>query len=102
VSDALLSAAEAARRLGVSRSTLYGWLVQSDQGAFQLRGQRVTIQYLQGGPRGQGRILLEPGEIDRLKDLMRVHPQRPRQPMTPRPRPTFPGIHVPLGRPDLS
>lgn len=90
---------EAARRLGVAAATLYGWLGQSDKGLFYVRGVPVTVGYMQGGPRGRGRIRIEAAEVERLKDLMRVRPEpRPRRapPATRR----FPGITVPLGRPD--
>jgi hypothetical protein len=59
-----------------------------------------TIQYFQGGPRGQGRILLEAAEIERIKELMRVRSQ----PFHPRRLPVrqdaYPGIAVPLGHPE--
>ena len=74
MSGKLLSSQEAAQRLGISVTSLYDWLARSDRGQFVLRGQRLTIQYLQGGARGQGRIKLEESEIERLKDAMRVHP----------------------------
>jgi hypothetical protein len=98
--DELLSAKEAARRLAMAVTTLYDWLGQSDRGLLLLRGQPVTIQYLQGGPAGQGRIRIQASEVERLKDLLRVrpHPIRPRRPPS---RPdSFPGITVVLGRPD--
>lgn len=99
MSDDLLTADQAARRLGVAVATLYDWLGRSDAGLLVVRGRSVTIRYLQGGPRGQGRIRVEPAEVERLKELMQVrpHPVRPRRPAAPRDR--FPGIHVPLGRP---
>ena len=49
--DELLVAKEAARRLGVTVSTLYSWLGQSARGLLVIRGVSVTIEYLQGGPR---------------------------------------------------
>src|SRR5947209_13376600 len=55
VSDPLLTAADAARRLGISVTTLYDWLGQSDCGILVLRGKSVTIGYFQAGARGQGR-----------------------------------------------
>jgi len=99
LNDALLPAPTAATRLGISVTTLYDWLGQSDRGVLVIRGQRATIEYFQGGPRGQGRIQIEAVELDRLRELMRVHPQRaiPRQ--LPVRRDHFPGIKVPLGRP---
>lgn len=94
-----LSAQEAARRLGMAVTSLYDWLGQSDRGRLIVRGQPVTIDYLQGGPKGQGRIQIEVAEIERLKQLMRVRPQ-PAVPRRPPVRPhLFPGITVPLGRP---
>ena len=100
MSDELFSAQEAARRLGVSVTTLYDWLGQSDRGLFLIRGQSVTIHYFQGGPRGQGRIRIEAAEIERLKELMRVRHRLapPRRPAIR--RDAFPGITVKLGRPD--
>jgi len=100
MSDELLSTREAARRLGMAVASLYDWLGQSDRGLLVIRGRPVTISYLQGGPQGQGRIRIEAGEVERLKDLLRVRPQptRPRRP--PARRDSFPGITVPLGRPD--
>lgn len=99
IDDQLLTAKAAAQRLGVSALTLYGWLGLSDVGEFLIRGQQVTIRYFQTGPRGQGRIRIESGEVERVKELMRVRPQH----VIPRRRPTrrdqFPGITVPLGRP---
>jgi hypothetical protein len=100
MSDELLSSREAARRLGITVTTFYDWLGQSDRGLLVIRGQRVSIHYLQGGPQGQGRIRIEAAEVERLKSLMRVHPE-PLVPRRPRIRQdTFPGITVPLGRPD--
>jgi transposase-like protein len=99
--DQLLTVQEAARRMGITTASLYGWLAQSDTGTLQIRGQSVTIDYLQGGAKGQGRIRIEAQEIERLKELMRVKPLRP-VPRRPSIRPAqFPGITVPLGRPDL-
>jgi hypothetical protein len=100
--EELLSAQEVARRLRIAVATLYDWLGQSDRGMLLVRGQPVTIDYLQGGPRGQGRIRIEAQEVERLKDLLRVRPQ----PHVPRPpplrNPSFPGITVDLGRPTAS
>lgn len=100
MSDELLSAEDAARRLGISRASLYEWLAQSDRGTFMLRGRLVTINYLQGGPRGQGRIKIEAGEIERLKDRMRARPRRQSPKRQSAPSRAFPGITVRLGRPD--
>jgi transposase-like protein len=98
--DELLTAREAARRLGVTTATLYGWLGQSDRGLLVIRGQPVTATYLQGGPRGRGRIRVEAAEVERLKQLMRVTPRPDRLRRPPTRCDAFPGIHVPLGRPD--
>ncbi len=97
----LLSAQEAARRLGISTAGLYDWLAQSNAGALVIRGQPVAIDYFQGGPRGQGRIKIEADEVERIKELMRVRPgpARQRRPPTSR-KQLYPGIAVPLGRPD--
>ena len=99
MSDELLSAKEAAHRLGATVTTLYSWLGLSDRGLLTIRGRPVTIEYFQGGPRGQGRIHLEVGEIERLRDLMRVRPVRERRFRRPPDTGRFPGIVVPLGRP---
>src|SRR4051794_13849643 len=79
--DDLLTTTEAARRLGISVTSLYDWLGRSDRGLLVIRGREVAIDYLQGGPAGQGRIRIEPAEIERIKELMRVRPcpARPRQ-----------------------
>lgn len=95
-----LSAGEAASRLGISVLTLYDWLGQSDGGEFVLRGQEVTIEYFQGGRRGQGRIRILQSEVDRLLNLMKVRPKS--QPIRRSPRPNQPKRHITatLGRPD--
>lgn len=99
MSDDLLTAADAAARLGVSVTTLYDWLGRSRIGALEIRGQRVVINYLQGGARGQGRIRIEVREVERLRELMRVRPlSAPVRRIRSSPR-NWPGIHVPLGRP---
>jgi transposase-like protein len=96
-------AQEAARRLGITVTTFYDWLGQSDRGLLTIRGEPVTIDYLQGGPRGHGRIAVEPAEIERLKNLMRVVPDpRAIPPVRRLPIMKFPGITVPLGRPGRS
>jgi hypothetical protein len=95
----LVSAQEAARRLGVAVRSLYDWLNQSERGEFVIRGEPVTIDHFQTGGRGQGRILLEIREVERLKNLFRV---RPRKPVPRRQRAkhqAYPGITVELGRP---
>ena len=96
----LLSTQAAAMRLGVSVATLYDWLARSNAGEFMLRGRHFTIDYYQGGPRGQGRIQIEETEIERLREAMRVHPQPVRQRHPPVRIQHYPGITVPLGRPD--
>jgi hypothetical protein len=100
MADELLSAKEAARRLAMSVTTLYDWLGQSDRGLLLIRGQPVTIQYLQGGPAGQGRIRIQASEVERLKDLLSVRPHRSRSRRLPSRPDSFPGITVVLGRPD--
>lgn len=100
MSEELLSTKESARRLGISVASLYDWLGQSDRGTFVIRGQATTIDYLQGGPRGQGRIKLAASEVERIKQRMRVLPTRQRRRAAPVPQRVFPGIVVPLGRPD--
>jgi hypothetical protein len=100
VVERLLSANEAAERLGITKTSLYAWLAQSDAGNLVIRGVPFTIDYLQGGAKGQGRIKIESREVQRIREAMRVRPRpdRPRRP--PRRRQTFPGITVKLGRPD--
>ena len=98
--DELLSAQEAARRLGITATTLYDWLGQSNHGLLVIRGQRVAIDYLQGGTKGQGRIKITQGEVERIKDLMRVRAQYGAVRRAPVRRDSFPGITVPLGRPN--
>ena len=95
-----LSASCAARRLGITVSTLYSWLGLSDHGLLVIRGRAVSIDYYQGGPRGQGRICIEEHEVARVRELMRVHPQKRRQ-HHPRlnQHNIYPGIVVALGRP---
>jgi len=93
----LLSSKEVAQRLGISTATLYDWLAKSNSGSLIIRGRDVTIDYFQGGPRGQGRIKLEVQEVQRLKELMRVRPR-----VVPKRRPAvkqyhYPGITVKLG-----
>jgi transposase len=98
--DELLSTREAARRLGISRASLYDWLAQSNAGSLLIRGRPATIDYLQGGRNGQGRIKVEAKEVERLRELMRVRPS-PAPPRRPVVRPQlYPGITVKLGRPD--
>lgn len=98
--EELLSSQMAAKSLGISVASLYDWLARSDCGELIIRGQPFTIAYFQGGARGQGRIQIEPSEIDRLKGAMRVRPQSIRCRQRPQQIQHFPGITVPLGRPD--
>jgi len=98
--SALLSTTEAARRLGISRATLYEWLARSNAGSFLIRGQSVTIAHYRSGAAGQGPIKFEAEEIERLKNLMRVTPRRPRPRRKPAKPVSFPGITVRLGVPD--
>jgi len=53
MSEDMLDTTEAARRLGLARSTLYTWVSKSDAGNFSLQGRSVSINYLQTGSRGQ-------------------------------------------------
>lgn len=99
MSDELLTAAAAAVRLGITVTTLYDWLGRSRIGRLEIRGRRVTISYLQGGAKGQGRIRIEAQEVERLRELMRVSTIIPPPRRTPLRRDSFPGIVVPLGRP---
>ncbi len=98
-SSDLLSAQQAASRLGISVSSIYDWLSQSDRGEFVIRGESVTIDYFQTGRRGQGRIRLAVDEVERLKELFRVRPRKPAPRRQPIKLQTFPGITVALGRP---
>ena len=95
-----LSAQEAAEKLGISTSSFYDWLAQSNAGQFMLRGRSATIDYYQGGRKGQGRIRIKQTEVDRLMGLMRVAPQSPRSTRSPRQRPRLTHINSPLGRPE--
>lgn len=102
MSEQFFTAKYAAMRLGITVATFYDWLGQSDCGLLVIRGEKVTVRYYQGGRQGQGRIRIEADEIERLRELMRVVPQRRavRGPAVRHDR--FPGIHVPLGRPATS
>ena len=100
MSSDLLSTADAARLLGISVPTLYGWLSQSDAGEFQLRGEPVTIAYLQTGPKGQGRIKIYRKEVDRLLDLMVARPKPGPRRRTLRSKPSLQHITARLGRPE--
>ncbi len=46
MSDDLLNPREAAQRLGITVTTLYDWLSQSDYGLLKIRGEQVTVDYL--------------------------------------------------------
>ena len=58
-----LTAKDAADAFGISVTTFYEWLTQSDQGTFEIRGEHVSLAYFQGGRKGQGRIQIEPSEV---------------------------------------
>ncbi len=98
--DGFLTSKEAASQLGISVAGLYQWLAESDAGSFVIRGQPFTIDYFQGGAKGQGRIRIEPREVERLMEAMRVRPRPSRQRKSPVARQQYPGIIVPLGRPN--
>ena len=110
--EAVLTAAEGDRRFplvvfGVERlaKLLFSFVEfvrrGVDSGELIIRGQPVTIEYYQGGAKGQGRIRIAAAEVERLTELMRVRtqPVAPRRPYV-QPR-QFPGITVPLGRPGV-
>ena len=99
MSAALLTVRESAQRLGVAPSQLYTWLRQSNRGEFVLRGQHVTIEYLQGGPRGPDRIRIHACEVKTLNELILVSPREMPRPRRPARRDMFREISVPLGRP---
>ncbi len=99
MSKVFLSSQEAAHQLGISVASWYEWLARSDDGEFILRGQPITINYLQTGARGQGRIQIEPSEIERIQDAMRVLPKPKFKRSLPARTQHYPGITVPLGRP---
>lgn len=96
----LLSAKESAQELGVTVATLYGWLGLSRHNMLEIRGQRITVNYFQGGPKGQGRILIEAREVARLKEAMRVTSVAMPPRRTPIRYEAYPGIVVAIGRPD--
>ena len=102
MSEQFLTATHAAMRLGITVTTLYDWLGQSDYGLLIIRGEKVTVRYYQGGPQGQGQIRIEANEVERIREFMRVVPKRMavRSPDVRHNR--FPGINVPLGRPATS
>ena len=96
----LLDTKEAARRLHISRNTLYGWLKSSNAGNFKLRFETVTIWHLQGGAKNQGRILIPATEVERLLSLMEVAPSPKRKRRRPNKNPPLRYITGKLGRPD--
>ncbi|EAQ80663.1 hypothetical protein [Blastopirellula marina] len=99
-STTFLSSTDAAERLGIAVLTLYEWLSQSDAGEFQIRGRQVSIDYYQGGRRGQGRIRLAEKEVERLQGLMRVSPGCKQYQRSPTRKPKMQHITASLGRPD--
>jgi hypothetical protein len=100
MSRELLSSQDAARRLGISTATLYDWLAQSDAGTFMIRGQPTTINYYQGGRKGQGRIKIDSQELERLLELMFVSPKSQPIRRAPRKQTSMQHITTTLGRPD--
>ena len=100
MSHELLSSHEAAKRLGISRTTLYDWLSQSDSGFFVISGVAVSINYYQTGRNGQGRIQIEAKEIERLLSLMKVAPHSKRPLRTTRKKASLTHITATLGRPE--
>lgn len=100
MSSELLTTEEAARRLAISRATLYDWMRQSNGGSFAIRGQAVSIDYYQGGGKGQGRIKIEAEEIERLLSLMRVAPMPAQKLIRPTKKQPLRYINVKLGRPE--
>lgn len=95
-----LSSDEAAKRLGISRATLYEWLSQSDSGSFVIRCTSVTINYYQSGRRGQGRIQIDAEEIEKLLLLMKVSPNPKQRLRSTRKKPSLTHITTTLGRPE--
>ena len=96
----LLSSHQAASWLGISTATLYDWLSQSDAGTFAIRGQPLSINYYQGGRKGQGRIKIDRQEVERLLGLMRVSPRSTPVRQPPTKKASFQHITSKLGRPD--
>ena len=95
-----LSSNHTAKRLGISRTTLYDWLSQSDSGCFVICGVPVSINYYQTGRRGQGRIQIEAAEIERLLSLMKVSPNPKQLLRTTRKKASLTHITATLGRPE--
>jgi len=100
MSTKLLNSEQAADALGISVPTLYDWLSQSDRGEFAIRGVPVTISYLQGGRRGQGRIKVSAKEVERLLELMRVSPKPKKKLPKRRGSSEFRFLQCEPGRPD--
>ncbi|WP_231740541.1 helix-turn-helix domain-containing protein [Thalassoglobus neptunius] len=97
----LLTSQQAADALGISVLTLYDWLGQSDVGEFEIRGEAVTVEYYQGGHKGQGRIRIDETEICRLLSLMKSQPKPQRRRQIPKKNAApFQHITAKLGRPD--
>lgn len=94
-----LTPAQAATVLGIERTTLYGWLGLARRGLLILRGRQFELSFRQTGAAGQGRILIDVTEVERLREFLRVRPQMIVERRPQRPTQSFPGIHVPLGRP---
>ena len=101
MSKELLSSTEAARRLGISVPRLYEWLALSDRGDFLLRGVPLTIEYFQGGAKGQGRIRIATEEVNRILGLMRVQPSPQHTRRSPTKRPVLRYITAKPGRPEM-
>jgi hypothetical protein len=100
MSRELLSSQDAARRLGITTATLYDWLAQSDAGTFMIRGQPTTVNYYQGGRKGQGRIKIDSQELERLLELMFVSPKSQPIRRAPRKQTSMQHITTKLGWPD--
>lgn len=94
-----LTPAQAAAALGIERTTFYGWLGLARRGLLVLRGRKFELSFRQTGAAGQGRILIDVAEVERLREFLRVRPQTVVERRPRRPIPEFPGIQVPLGRP---
>jgi hypothetical protein len=64
------------------------------------RGQPTTINYYQGGRKGQGRIKIDSQELERLLELMFVSPKSQPTRRAPRKQTSMQHITTKLGRPD--
>lgn len=95
-----LTTSQAAQRLGISVGQFYEWLRMSNDGELAIAGHPATIEYFQGGPRGQGRIRIAVAEVERLIELTRVRPRSGPARRPPVRQASFPGITVKLGRPE--